>query len=194
LRVIFVKKLLCIYSRENRIKIFSNGVEGKINTICTSIRLHGHFKLGFSRFALFHLKVQCNVKSFSLLPSPSLRLAYNSSTKKYSDAPGVTSRVPGFGNTSSLEYLDPSTTIVSVTQYFHSMVQHFVDKGYTRGKDIVGAPYDWRYSPSELGRWGIGGRRGDEERVDKKIFLKCCKHHGKKMHMHKCSIFSCSYF
>ena len=75
---------------------------------------------------------------------------YNESTGEYSSAPGVETRVPGFGGTSSVEYLDPNTKWFSVTNYFHNMVQHFVGKGYTRGKDIVGAPYDWRYSPSEL--------------------------------------------
>ena len=30
-----------------------------------------------------------------------------------------------------------------------TQVQNFVDKGYVRGKTIVGAPYDWRYSPSK---------------------------------------------
>ena len=77
------------------------------------------------------------------------RLEHNATTGEYGDAPGVTVRIPGFGNTSSVEYLDPATPFFSVTQYFHNMVQHFVDKGYTRGKDIVGAPYDWRYSPSK---------------------------------------------
>ncbi len=77
---------------------------------------------------------------------------YNSSTGVYSNAPGVNIRIPGFGSTSSVEYLDPDAKWFSVTQYFYSMVQHFVDKGYTRGKDIVGAPYDWRFSPSKCSK------------------------------------------
>ena len=68
-------------------------------------------------------------------------------------------RIPGFGQTFSIEYLDPNTKFWSVTNYFHDMVQHFVDKGYVRGKSIVGAPYDWRYSPSKCKRWsGLVGR------------------------------------
>ena len=74
---------------------------------------------------------------------------YDPVTHKYSDAPGVTTRIPGFGDTSSVEYLDPDTKWFEVTQYFYAMVTHFVNKGYTRGKDIVGAPYDWRFSPSK---------------------------------------------
>ena len=79
----------------------------------------------------------------------SRRLSYDSSTGEYGSAPGVETRVPGFGQTFSIEYLDPNTKFWSVTNYFHDMVQHFVNKGYVRGKNIVGAPYDWRYSPSK---------------------------------------------
>lgn len=75
---------------------------------------------------------------------------YDPATGKYNDPPGIETRIPGFGNTSTIEFLDPDTKWFSSTKYFHAMVQHFVDKGYVRGKSIVGAPYDWRYSPSEL--------------------------------------------
>ena len=77
------------------------------------------------------------------------RLKYDPTTGQYSNNDGVETRVPDFGGTSSIEYLDPSTKWFDTTNYFHAMVQHFVDKGYTRGKDIVGAPYDWRFSPSK---------------------------------------------
>ena len=79
----------------------------------------------------------------------SLRLHYDPTTKTYNNTPGVTTRVPQFGNTSTIEYLDPSTKDLGATQYFHMMVQHFVDKGYVRGKTIVGAPFDWRFAPGE---------------------------------------------
>ena len=85
----------------------------------------------------------------------SFRLSYDSTTGEYGSAPGVETRVPGFGHTSSIEYLDPNTKFWSVTNYFHDMVKHFVDKGYVRGKNIVGAPYDWRYSPSKFSRPGL---------------------------------------
>jgi len=29
------------------------------------------------------------------------------------------------------------------------MVKHFVDKGYSRGGTIRGAPFDWRYAPGK---------------------------------------------
>ncbi len=77
------------------------------------------------------------------------RLKFDPKTGKYSDNDGVETRIPGFGMTSSIEYLDPSTKFYDATLYFHAMVDYFVGKGYTRGKDIVGAPYDWRVSPSK---------------------------------------------
>ena len=77
------------------------------------------------------------------------RLKYEPTTGEYVNNDGVETRVPDFGGTSSIEYLDPDLKFSDTTNYFHDMVQWFVDKGYTRGKDIVGAPYDWRYSPSE---------------------------------------------
>ena len=77
---------------------------------------------------------------------PFARLRYNSATNQYSNTDGVDTLVPGFGNTSSIEYLDPTTPWLEPTQYFHDMVQHFVQLGYEPGKTIRGAPFDWRYS------------------------------------------------
>ena len=74
---------------------------------------------------------------------------YNASSGQYNNSPGVQVRVPGFGGTETVEYLDPSIKFFGPTDYFHAMVKHFVSKGYIRGKNIVGAPYDWRFSPSE---------------------------------------------
>ena len=77
------------------------------------------------------------------------RLKYEPTTGEYVNNRGVETRIPDFGGTSSIEYMDPDTKFSETTDYFYDMVQWFVDKGYTRGKDIVGAPYDWRYSPSK---------------------------------------------
>lgn len=62
----------------------------------------------------------------------------------YHNAEGVQIRVPGFGGTETIEYLDHELSI----SYFHNFVEYFVkEEGYTRGKDINGAPYDWRLAP-----------------------------------------------
>ena len=34
--------------------------------------------------------------------------------------------------------------------YFHTFVEHYVAKGYERGKTIRSAPYDWRLAPGNL--------------------------------------------
>ncbi|KAK7891969.1 hypothetical protein WMY93_023932 [Mugilogobius chulae] len=59
-----------------------------------------------------------------------IRLIYNRTTHTSSSPPGVEIRVPGFGQTYSLEYLDPSKQ--SVGLYFFTIVQQLVELGYKR--------------------------------------------------------------
>ncbi|XP_044617124.1 lysosomal phospholipase A and acyltransferase isoform X5 [Equus asinus] len=75
-----------------------------------------------------------------------IRLVYNRTSRATQFPDGVDVRVPGFGNTFSLEFLDPSKS--SVGSYFHTMVESLVSWGYTRDKDVRGAPYDWRRAPT----------------------------------------------
>jgi lysophospholipase III len=76
-----------------------------------------------------------------------MKLTYNATTRKTSNSPGVLTRVPGFGNTSSVEWLDPSE--MSPTKYFYNIGETLVKKlNYTRGIDLHGAPYDFRKAPS----------------------------------------------
>ncbi|XP_059988627.1 phospholipase A2 group XV isoform X7 [Lagenorhynchus albirostris] len=78
--------------------------------------------------------------------SPPGRLVYNRTSRTTQFPDGVDVRVPGFGKTFSLEFLDPSKS--SVGSYFHTMVESLVGWGYTRGEDVRGAPYDWRRAPT----------------------------------------------
>ncbi|XP_014163220.1 phosphatidylcholine-sterol acyltransferase [Geospiza fortis] len=73
------------------------------------------------------------------------RVVYNRTSRKMSNAPGVHIRVPGFGKTYSVEYLDQS----KLAGYLHTMVQNLVNNGYVRDKTVRAAPYDWRVGPQQ---------------------------------------------
>ncbi|KAJ0029568.1 hypothetical protein NQD34_004565 [Periophthalmus magnuspinnatus] len=74
-----------------------------------------------------------------------IRLVYNRTTRRSSNSPGVQVRVPGFGETYTIEFLDNN----KLAGYFHTMVEHLVSVGYSRNGTIRGAPYDWRVAPNE---------------------------------------------
>lgn len=80
-----------------------------------------------------------------------MKLVYNRTTNKTSSMPGVLVEVPGFRNTSTIEWLD--TSKASEGRYFTDIVEALLPFGYHRGKNIVGAPYDWRQAPNELGHY-----------------------------------------
>ena len=68
-----------------------------------------------------------------------IKLHYNTDTRTSSNVAGVETRVPGWGQTESVEYLDPSWSawvLGDVGNYMHSLVQYFVQLGYTRGDTI----------------------------------------------------------
>ena len=56
-------------------------------------------------------------------------------------------RVPGFGTTDSIEYLDHAA--IYKYPYFNKFVKYFEGMGYTKGKDLNGAPFDWRFAPGK---------------------------------------------
>ncbi|XP_013781387.1 group XV phospholipase A2-like [Limulus polyphemus] len=77
-----------------------------------------------------------------------IRLVYDNHTRTTTNSPGVDINVPGFGNTTSVEWLDPSH--VSPSSYFTNIVEHLLPWGFSRGVNIRGAPYDFRKAPNEL--------------------------------------------
>ncbi|XP_055002282.1 phospholipase A2 group XV isoform X1 [Sorex araneus] len=92
---------------------------------------------------------------------PPSRLVYNRTSRTTHFPEGVDVQVPGFGETFSLEFLDPSKR--SVGSYFHTMVESLVGWGYTRGEDVRGAPYDWRRAPNENGPYFLALREMIED-------------------------------
>lgn len=73
------------------------------------------------------------------------RVVYNRSSGHMSNAPGVQIRVPGFGKTYSVEYLDDN----KLAGYLHTLVQNLVNNGYVRDETVRAAPYDWRLAPRQ---------------------------------------------
>ncbi|KAK2561458.1 Phospholipase A2 group XV [Acropora cervicornis] len=59
------------------------------------------------------------------------------------NAPGVETRVPGFGNTDTIDHLDTD----NIVAYFSPMTDTLVSWGYKRGVTVRAAPYDFRYGP-----------------------------------------------
>ena len=85
------------------------------------------------------------------------RLLYNSTDDTYSNNTGVEVRVPGFGDTSTVEFLDSPRA----SPYFSTFVDYFAARGYERGSTIRAAPYDWRLA---------GGKSTLGEETDKFLF------------------------
>jgi lysophospholipase III len=75
-----------------------------------------------------------------------IKLYYDNVTRTTSDSPGVSIRVPGWGNTETVEWIDPSHAAVGV--YFKDVVNTLTGLGYVRNVSIRGAPYDFRKAPS----------------------------------------------
>ncbi|KRZ82724.1 Group XV phospholipase A2 [Trichinella sp. T8] len=75
-----------------------------------------------------------------------MRLEYDEITGETSNSPGVDIRVPGWGNTTTVEFIDPSG--VGYGDYFSKLINKLVTWGYTRGVDVRAAPYDFRKAPN----------------------------------------------
>lgn len=73
---------------------------------------------------------------------------YNATTRKTETPPGVVTRVPGFGNSSVVEWLDPSQA--SPGAYFKDIGNMLAGKGHNRNSSLRGAPYDFRRAPSKV--------------------------------------------
>ncbi|VVB12094.1 unnamed protein product [Arabis nemorensis] len=73
-----------------------------------------------------------------------MMLYYDADLDDYQNAPGVHTRVPHFGSTKSLLYLDP--LLRGVTSYMAPLVKALEkDCGYVNDQTLLGAPYDFRY-------------------------------------------------
>ena len=78
-----------------------------------------------------------------------MQLRYDSVTKIYSNKPGVIlDGSVDFGNVSGLDYLETGTKL---SAYLAPLIKHLQSSlNYTVGKNLRGAPYDWRLAPDGL--------------------------------------------
>ncbi|XP_057727972.1 lecithin-cholesterol acyltransferase-like 1 [Arachis stenosperma] len=108
---------------------------------------NGWFRLWFDSSVLLSPFTKCFADR--------MMLHYNQDRDDYFNTPGVLTRVPHFGSTSSLLYLNPR--LKYVTEYMASLVNSLEKLGYIEGETLFGAPYDFRYGlageghPCEVG-------------------------------------------
>jgi len=74
-----------------------------------------------------------------------MRLVLDEVTGESRNPDGVETRVPGFGDTASLDCLEPA--ICTASAAFKDMTDALVEAGYERNNTVLGAPYDFRYAP-----------------------------------------------
>ncbi|XP_061372018.1 lecithin-cholesterol acyltransferase-like 1 [Gastrolobium bilobum] len=107
----------------------------------------GWFRLWFDSSVLLAPFTQCFAERMTL--------HYHQELDDYYNTPGVQTRVPHFGSTHSLLYLNPH--LKHVTEYMASLVDSLEQIGYIEGETLFGAPYDFRYGlaaqdhPSRVG-------------------------------------------
>ncbi|PSR99925.1 Lecithin-cholesterol acyltransferase-like [Actinidia chinensis var. chinensis] len=95
----------------------------------------GWFRLWFDLSVLLAPYTQCFAHRMTL--------HYDAVLDDYRNTPGVETRVPHFGSTESLLYLNPR--LKKITTYMESLVKSLEQIGYIDGKNLFGAPYDFRY-------------------------------------------------
>ncbi|XP_069460035.1 phosphatidylcholine-sterol acyltransferase [Ambystoma mexicanum] len=109
--------------------------EDVVNWMCYR-KTDDYFTIWLNLNMFFPLGIDCWIDN--------IRVVYNRTTRTTSNAPGVDIRVPGFGKTESVEYLDKG----KLAGYMHTLVQHLVNNGYVRDETVRAAPYDWRVAPN----------------------------------------------
>jgi lysophospholipase-3 len=75
-----------------------------------------------------------------------MAIYFNPSTNTYNFGAGVSSRVIDWGGLRGIDYLDTdfSGNGLSFTSYFGPLIKELQGVGYVAGKNLRGAPFDWR--------------------------------------------------
>ncbi|XP_077284078.1 lysosomal phospholipase A and acyltransferase-like [Arctopsyche grandis] len=99
----------------------------------------GYFNIWLNLELLVPLVIDCWIDN--------MKLHYDNVSRMTSNTPGVTIKVPGWGNSEPVEWLDPSHA--SPGTYFKDITNALVSVGYVRNVSVRGAPYDFRKAPNE---------------------------------------------
>lgn len=80
-----------------------------------------------------------------------MKLHYNNVTRKTKNTDGVEIKLPEWGQTEAIEWIDSRPIVDHFDQgaYFYHIVLALTNRGYTRGVNLFGAPYDFRKGPSK---------------------------------------------
>lgn len=80
-----------------------------------------------------------------------MRLNYNNLTRKTSSSPGIEFKLPNWGSTEDLEWVDTTPVVdrYDFGAYFYFISNALANRGYERGVNLFGAPYDFRRGPSK---------------------------------------------
>ncbi|XP_019876595.2 phospholipase A2 group XV isoform X2 [Aethina tumida] len=119
-------------------------VEAKLNRtnvvhyICEK-QTKDYFNIWLNMELLVPLVIDCWIDN--------IKLTYDNVTRTTRNAEGVDIRIPGFGQTETVEWLDPSHA--SSGAYFKDIGNLMVSLGHERNKSLRGAPYDFRRAPNE---------------------------------------------
>ncbi|XP_020583313.1 lecithin-cholesterol acyltransferase-like 1 [Phalaenopsis equestris] len=120
------------------------------NPICelTALTKRGNwFRLWFDPSVLLAPFTRCFAERMELTYLPTI--------DDFRNAPGVETRIPLFGSTQSLLYLDPH--LKHFTEYMGPLVSALESAGYVDGRNLFGAPYDFRYGLAPSGHPSMVG-------------------------------------
>ncbi|GFG39948.1 hypothetical protein Cfor_09005 [Coptotermes formosanus] len=145
-----VVRWLCLYDRAQVPGDGGSQVEAKLNKdkvvhyLCEKTT-QDFFNIWLNMELLVPWVIDCWIDN--------MRLVYDNVTRTTSNSKGVEIRIPGFGDTSTVEWLDPSHA--SQGAYFKDIANTLVALGYERNVSLRGAPYDFRKAPNENGEYFV---------------------------------------
>lgn len=80
-----------------------------------------------------------------------IKLTYSSITRKTTNPSGVAIKLPAWGRTDGIDWIDTSPLKnIDNGAYFEHITEALTNRGYIREKNLFGAAYDFRKGPSMI--------------------------------------------